>query len=275
MGHPSFNIKLANQVYGNSDYRKIAKRGRRNQLFSDAAHYWSDGSLPFAYAMACTQIVLLHGKAEHSYSQVKGAWDGNDCLKAADGLIETFQNKIIPNKDWVNVLTPPSEYNNSQDFQHLISCIQVFIREGFNRQEDIDNQRWKVEASLENPWLFKAVAMWSLADAGGIKLEEWNEYKSLPHKGKVYDIENIMRNKPTDRTHRKLVLHLKKYGKLAHDRTLLDVAEKWYCCRVSPGTIEAYVNELAKDENYIDRSNVEAAIAPMDEITGYPRKWRK
>ena len=40
-------------------------------------------------------------------------------------------------------------------------------------------------------------------------------------------------------------------------------------------SLEAYRDELAKDDKYLERSNIEAAIAPYDEATGYPRKWRK
>ena len=50
---------------------------------------------------------------------------------------------------------------------------------------------------------------------------------------------------------------------------------QWYKCRVDPGIIEAYRDELVKDDNYLERSNIETAIAPYDETTGYPRKWRK
>ena len=62
---------------------------------------------------------------------------------------------------------------------------------------------------------------------------------------------------------------------LRHDTKLLKDADQWYKCRVNPGSIETYRNELAKNNEYPERSNIETAIAPCDEATGYPRQWRK
>ncbi len=78
---------------------------------------------------------------------------------------------------------------------------------------------------------------------------------------------------------------------------MLKDADLWYKCRVSPGTIEQYIsdesNRIDKEADqlsdqelepyyhnrrrlvYPDRARIENDIAPCDEATGYPRKWRK
>ena len=90
----------------------------------------------------------------------------------------------------------------------------------------------------------------------------------------------VMTGSPTTRAERRLkqqvvgTLRSIGYG-LCHDEKMLKDAEQWYKCRVNPGTIEAYLDELVQDDTYLDRSNIETAIAPCDEATVYPRKWRK
>ena len=97
----------------------------------------------------------------------------------------------------------------------------------------------------------------------------------------LYYPDDTMLCNPSTRTERSIKSVLVKAFKhdgfvLRHDTKLLKEADKWYKCRVNPGTIEAYLDELAKVniDADLDRGNLENAIAPCDRATGYPRKWR-
>ncbi|MFC2033595.1 hypothetical protein ACFLUB_03675 [Chloroflexota bacterium] len=158
-------------------------------------------------------------------------------------------------------------------------CIHEFARVGFNRKEDRKDQLHKVLAE-KAPYLFGAILVRTIAEACKIRLSDWSKYRTD-------DIEYIMTGKdPTTRMERDYVRLKKKevreiYEKclkwvFRHDGKLLKGADQWYKCRVNPGTIEAYLNEAAPlSETGLERSNVQTAIAPYDEATGYPRKWRK
>lgn len=219
--------------------------------------------------MACLQIVQCHGRVDEAHRKVKEAWGTQNIEKAAAQFIVQYNSHC-----WPKPMFDYEQYKDSPDFNHLIDCISEFIKKGFNREEDKKNELWKVLPSTDVPWLFNAVGTWALADFPGIKLGDWNVYKSAVYHGKTYDIEDVMTSKRHDRVRRYLTS--KKCGKLVHDKTLLKDADLWYKCRVNPGTIEAYLNEASwQSEADLERSNVEIAIAPYDEATDYPRKWRK
>ena len=252
----------------------IDKRAAENRILTDAAHYWPTESLPFARALACTQVVLLHGKADKPFVEAKDAWGLPDCLKAAQDYRINFLDTRETMRGWPNLRNDPDKFATSKDFEYLIDRMGEFIRVGFNREIDQTNKSWKVVPSLDVPWLFQAVIIWTLADYLGIKLEDWNKYKPIMHGVKILDTENIMNTKPTGRIHRKIVSIFKDYGKLVHDIKLLEDAGKWYKCRVNPGSIEKFLDNEAIT-HILDRSRVENDIASFDLATGYPRRWRK
>lgn len=150
---------------------------------------------------------------------------------------------------------------------------------GFNRQVDQDDESWKVIPDT-SPLLKSVIIIRSQAEYAKMKLGDLNKYRPVQIDGQEYDLNTIMADKPTAGPERKIYRTLtdayqRLTFKLKHDAKLLKDADQWYKCRVNPGSIEAYRDELAGHNEYPDRSNIEAAIAPYDEATGYPRQWRK
>ncbi|MDP2729313.1 MAG: hypothetical protein Q8O55_02365 [Dehalococcoidales bacterium] len=268
---------MSNKTYSQRElaFARIKERNQleTQRLFSDGAHYWTADSLPFAYAMACVQVVILHGKAEKQYHKVVEAWALPDCQLAMQDFKAAYLDKAETLKGWPGLWNEPDKFTDSQNFEYLLDWVAEFIKEGFNREIDRGiNESWKVLPSLETP-LFMAVATWALADYLGIKLEDWNTYKPLVRNGKTYDTEDIMRNRPTHRVHREIASLFKRYGKLVHDKKLLDVAEKWYQSRVVYAGPEEYTRRYYIDKDiYYDPRNIGNEIKPCDYATGYPRR---
>lgn len=242
---------------------RIAEAHRR--AFSDKAHYWPEHSLPYARAMACVQIVLLHGQADHAYSEVKAAWARLDWSGVVDEFIDAWFDggcdELV------------KRHEDDADFQRLISSIHEFIKVGFNRKSE-DNENWKVQASLDTP-LFPAVGFYSLGDFGGA-LESWNEYRPFVRAGRVVDTGDVMTHKPNDRTHRKLVSYFQQFGKLIHDTKMLDMADHWYESRVEYAGPEEFSRENYRQHGiWLDPGNISNEIRPMDDAVGYTRKSRE
>ncbi len=145
---------------------------------------------------------------------------------------------------------------------------------GFNRQADLAEKRPKV-LTEKAPFLFMTVVFRAIAEYCEVKLENWNKYRPD-------DIDHLMNSSPTERQKRLKKRDIKQTYKhfkwaLHHNTKLLKYADQWYKCRVNPGNIEQYLNDLANQNPPIilERGRVDNHIAPCDEATGYPRKWRK
>lgn len=139
------------------------------------------------------------------------------------------------------------------------------------------------------PMLVEVIAFRSIVDYCEIDLAQLSRYRNIRVNGKEYDLERIMTTRPSSRIEqrlkRKIIREFKKIKiTYRNDSTFLKHAEHWYKSRVEPGDIEIYVAELAdtkyydqvalQDGTYPDRDRIENDIAPYDEVTGYPRKWR-
>ncbi len=279
-------------------------RATEHRILTDASHYWSQKSLPFARAVACTQIVLDYGKADALYREAKESWGRPDCLVA----MNDFLTDLLDTNTWAARVhkvkqlydlgyggLPESEctgwdwiaekHKDSADFEYLIDRMADFIRVGFNRQIDQDNEALKVLAIPTEgpPWLLVAVTTFSCAEFCKVKLDTWNKCGRMEVGGKTYDMEAIMRDKPTNRMHRRLVeAYQKCQHVLKHDKALLKEADQWYKCRVNPGTVPLYIEELVKQyakdakcaDKGIEAANIYRQLAPYDEVTAYPRHWR-
>ena len=205
------------------------------------------------------------------------------------------------------------DLEHNRDYQTLRQAIGYLIVYGFNRKQDLENLKPKI-IPKNSLYLVRSIYNDSLIEFGlqarqrarecgqpivntivdGVSLYETG--------GKLFDLALLMGMKHSTREGRQLkqniVGTLKKKGfTLCHDETTLRGAEMWYKCRVNPGTIEQYISDessridqqaeqLSSQELesyyhnkqkliYPERSNIETAIAPFDDATGYPRKWRK
>jgi hypothetical protein len=280
---------------------------------TEAAHYWPPEALPFAYAIACIVIVLRRShEASAAYYEAIKALELPGCqalinmakIKAPDTntwssktikkLLE--KGKDVPKLPW---LTTSEQYKDNADYLYFIERIREFIRVGFNRQADLAKKRPKVLAE-EAPFLFMAVVFRTIAEYCKVKLENWNKYRPD-------DIERIMTgDDPTTRPERSYIRPKKKEIRgtykhlkwvLHHDKKLLKYADLWYKSRVNPGSIEVYVageierinreaEKLSTHEleqyyrnkrklTFPSPDRIDTDIAPCDEATGYPRKWRR
>ena len=138
------------------------------------------------------------------------------------------------------------------------------------------NEVYKVIPGLQSFHLTKAIAVRSIIDYAEYDATRLRQYQHP-------DIDRIMtgpwpKYRTPEREIRSQITNtfLSEGFNLKHDSNLLKIGEQWYRCRVNPGTIEAYLDEATSlSEKGLERSNVSAAIAPFNEATGYPRKWRK
>lgn len=279
----------------------IDERATRKGLLDQEAHHWPFESLGFAYAVACLDIVLLHSdKANAIYREIVKGWELSGCQAILQGfkqcLPETnaWKTKALKARekdetfpDWPSIwLKTYLEYGtNNEDFCFLLDKVNEFILVGFNRQIDHDNEAWKVIPDT-SPLLKGVIILRSQVEYAKVKLEDLNKYRPARIDGKPYDLNAIMADKPTAgperQIYRMLTTIYKKYRfTLKHDTKLLKDADQWYKCRVEPGTIEAYLQELADLDSkgqkpiYADQGRISNDIAACDEATGYPRKWRK
>jgi len=233
---------------------------QRNFAFEKAAHYWPSDSLPLAYTLACVQIVLIHGKVDKEYQRVKEAWALPGCQRAAEKYKGLWLGAKGTQEEVYDIAR---DSMTNPDYAYLNGLIDRFIKAGFNREADQINETWKVQPnSLDTPWLFWAVVVLSLGDYMGIRLQDWNKYPAMQGK----NIEDIMTNKPTNRTHRELVSLFKHFGNLIHDGKLLDLVDMWYRARVFYDTARE-----AADYFSLDPPDLSKRIAPIDDALGWPR----
>lgn len=256
---------------------------------------WPPEALPFAYAIACIDIVSQHSReASVAYYEAIEALELPGCqalikmakIQAPDTntwssktikkLLEKGIKSLEKGKDILSLpwLTATEQYKDDADYLHFIESIREFIRIGFNRQIDRENERYKVLAE-KAPFLFMAVVFRTIAEYCKVKLENWNKYRTD-------DIDRMMNSNPTKRQERLKKKEIKQTYKrfkwaLLHNVKLLKYADFWYKSRVNPGNIEQYLSDLANQNPPIilERCRVENDIAACDEATGYPRKWRK
>lgn len=261
--------------------------------------YWPFKRLPgvklAAYAMVCVETALeCSDEAQAIYAEVIQSWELPGCqvlirefapykqdtetwLRSLDKALE--KNKPLADwpTAWTNVFMKAKD---NADFHELLKRAAYLVLVGFNRKIDLDNKTLKILPE-NSPYLIWAIVFHSVSDYFLIKPEvkgprAWSD-KSIAGFVQFY---HTLTTSPTTRKGRKekhaTVQTLRREGySLCHFSNFDKVAEQWYKCRVNPGTIEGYLDELAHEGIYLDRSNIENAIAPCDEATGYPRKWRK
>ncbi len=263
------------------------------------AIYWPFKRLPESkldvYAAACVETALKYSEdAQQIYSRVVQSWELSGCQALIGDFAQCKQNTrtyldnrakaVVMNeplpswsKSWKDVIT---KAEGNTDFNKLRKCAGYFIVKAFNRKIDLDNYAPKVLPG-KSPNLTQAIVSHSLLDYLSEK-PELRGPEVIPNSEltEFHWFCRTLASNPTTRMSRQVRRKImrtvqRKDFNLHHYSKILDDAEKWYKSRVNPGTIENYVSELARQSIYVDRSNIETAIAPCDEATGYPRKWRK
>ena len=269
--------------------------------------YWPFKRLPgvklAAYAFACVESALKYSEeAQAIYARIVQSWDSSGCQALIDEMarpkgdtstwlcsLDEALNGDKPLLDWPTAWTDAfATARDNADFCTLWKCAGYFVLMSFNRKGDLDNRAPKVIpfAPGKDPYLAMTAVLYSLIDYLAMHPEvegprAWSD-ESL---STYIRFNHAMASSFTTRKQREKkaaivqTLRVEGYG-LCHRWKLSEDADKWYKCRVNPGSIEAYLTELAdldvhgEKPKFPDRGRIENDIAPCDEATGYPRKWR-
>jgi hypothetical protein len=163
----------------------------------------------------------------------------------------------------------------------MIKCLDTIIKLGFNRESDLENRILKVRPET-SPYLVNAIFSASIMYHLATTEIEYQQDRALTSEElkQLGQFTCLLESDPTTRPGKKakhIVVHALKnnHFSLCHNDKISEYAEQWYKCRVDPGTIEAYVDEMAKSGVFLDRGRVGNNIAICDQATGYPRRWRK
>lgn len=277
----------------------IDQEQKLESLFPRALHYpsmdCSDIQLQ-AYAMACFNSVLMHSEeVQLIFDLMIRTWQLPGCQK----LMQTYHKRQPETREWYRELArsiiqkhPKPEYpaaciedikNAGADIQlnKIIRCLDAIVKLGFNRKSDLDNRILKIRPET-SPYLVEAIFSSSIMYHLVISGIEYKRDTVLTDDElkQLRAFSKLLESDPTTRIEMKnkhvIVQTLKGSGfTLCHNEKISEYAEQWYKSRVNPGTIEAYVDELAKSGILLDRGRIGNNIAICDQATGYPRKWRK
>jgi hypothetical protein len=268
-------------------------------LFPKALYYPSESHSELqlqSYAMACFNTVLIHSEeVQLIFDMMVQAWQLPGCQK----LMQVYHKHLPETREWYRKLAgsiihnlPKPEYPAAcledikgalGDFESLkmAKCLKTIIILGFNRESDLENQILKVKP-VTSPCLVEAVFSASIMYHLAISGVEYKRDRILTDEElkQLQNFSSLLESDPTTRagmkTKHSIVQTLKGAGfTLCHNEKISEYAEQWYKCRVDPGSIEAYVDEMAKSGIVLDRGRIGNNIAVCDQATGYPRKWRK
>jgi len=294
---------------------RAAQRTGPTLLTEGTSNYWlSDWpcaeSLVFPYALACVEIVLMTSNgANNIFHDIMQAWRLPGCQGVLDDitpltqtLTEVFihltreqDNLLAESEVTVARINTNSKYvdlkewfqsdrfkqlSEHPDFQYLLNRVKELILTGFNHKIDQENQKWKVKPETSS-LLTLAIIFVSVVDYKKIQPLDSISIKVLDG-GKLKEDSYKMPSNPStrgERSERALARKALKLGRFVQRRntTLWKNAVQWYKCRVNPGSITDYLNELADQDPPIirERARISLDLAPYDEATGYPRQWRK
>jgi len=280
--------------------------------FRDTPHYWAQASLPLAYALACVEVVFESSeKARVLYNKIVEAWSVPGMKVVFDDIAlmipewgkEEIKDALLhpetgfspdANKPFKQVEEMFSSLEINDDFfkgdeiegsslgerQHakqlanLTWLVMEFTRVGFNRESDIEKGRYRVEVGEKAPWLLWAVAIRTLFEGYRIRFEQVRDfYKVRRYKGKIIDFHKVLSEQPMSRWHRRIVASAKAADlKLKNDKTIMEVARRWYQCRVVHGSINEFCDAKSSEGIILDPKNVDKQIRPCDDALGYIRK---
>lgn len=288
--------------------KHLVKNAANPSWFRESPHRWPSDSLPFAYAMACVEVVAEKSeKAGEIYHQIIEAW-GNPKVrnlgesviadipdsekeKAKQALIHP-ENEFLPdpNKPFKQIedlfadmkqerdllagiaeKASTLENQTMEEIHKLVFLIMDFITLGFNRESDI--AKGKCRVIPDNNWLLMAVMMRTQFEYPRISLEQIKKlYEVRKYKGKIIDFHKELTEKRTSRLHRKMVADAKAFNlKLKNDKVIMEAARQWYQCRVVYPSINKYCDD--PKHYHLDPKNITKQIKPCDEAVGYIKRF--
>ena len=273
--------------------------GNKGSWFRESPHYWAEGWLPLAYAVACVEVVCKSSeKARILYNRIVDAWSDAEA-KAISGEIssiipESGREKIKkallhperellpdPNKPFRDLeklfrgVEVKGDFFKAGETGTLEGLISEFIVVGFNRESEIEKERCRVTPSDSAAWLIWAVAIRTALDSQNVTLERVRDfYKVRKYKGKTVDFHKVVTEQRTSRLYRELVKSCKAVDlRLKNDKTIVEAARRWYQCRVVFPSINKYCDAF---ENYrLEPKNISKQIRPCDDAVGYMKRLAK
>jgi hypothetical protein len=268
-------------------------------LFSRALYYPSKGCSDLqlqVYAMACFNRVLMYSdEIEVIFDLMVQLWQLPDYQKLMRVYLKRLPETRQWYREWANAIThnqPKPAFPSAcivdikevlRDFQstQMVKCLDTIIKLGFNRKSDLENRILKIKPET-SPYLVEAIFSSSIMYHLATTDMEYQQDRALTAEElrQLREFSSLLESDPTTRPGKKakhVIVQTQKnsHFSLCHHDKIAEYAEQWYKCRIDPGTIEAYVDDLAKAGIFLDRGRVGNNIAICDEATGYPRKWRK
>jgi hypothetical protein len=258
------------------------KKGRSKRDDARYAHYWRPEIQPLLVAAILVYIAVTQSpEARRIYQQIMDEWGKPDCQAL---LKEIIALPVEQYKEWRKAAAEDREYDSeldiwmdlyekyrkNDDFKKLFDLIGEFIEAGFNRKEDLIQEKLMVTASRA-AYLNFAVVM--LIAGSYLEKHLGTEGKTrFKFDGIVLDV-SILYSEGDERVQR---LHSKLFKGLAyqlsHDEKLKKVAWRWYQCRVLYSGPEEFCIKSQLEGIDLDPANVSKEILLGDIATGYPKK---
>ena len=242
---------------------------------NDRACYPSFGK-PFLLTWGVLEVALHDAATLHGFNGLVELCKLPGFQSAANDIIfyldayEEFQPDAVISAMLNNNLTTPVTSDNSpiecnkinHDFEHYSDGVFNFINIFFNRNKDTI----KITAN-SSPNLCLAVILRTWYNFNGFDLTELETWRDQ-HAEKLINSSDDSRNK-----RRLTQLFARLDWNYSTKQLILERAERWYKCRVKPGTIEAYLNEESTTihPHRIDSPQVSREIEEYDNALGYPR----
>lgn len=177
-----------------------------------------------------------------------------------------------------------SQHENNMDFDQWTNTLIDFVLRTFNTGQNYANHTYKVSPDRQEAApLLTAITLRSLMSFHGFNIHNLEKYQYA-------NVDAAMTSDRDTREKRKLTRIFNRF-KMVHSETLREHAYMWIGCRVNPGTIEAYLNQLAnvfeqvaptilhlpaeeqdkiKKKYFPDGGLVSRTIRPYDDAVGLP-----
>jgi hypothetical protein len=190
---------------------------------------------------------------------------------SASSFRNVFDRITIWRFNLIKLLLLNRKVNKGKHLDYGKSICDEIIKTGFNTEADQANHEFKITSSNSKTLL---IVLYLLAffESQGLSLKEQNGEYLLKSGGKYHDITNIIEPKTTDRVNRLISKSYKASGySLHHVDTIVQVAERWYQCRVVHGSIKKYCDSIDQTGIVLDPYNISNEIKICDKAMGYPR----
>jgi hypothetical protein len=196
-----------------------------------------------------------------------GIPESRKLMKGGFKLINEYTEQYLP---WVL-----EGKSRNRDVNLLLVKVINFIKIGFNNKKEQAKGKYKLNGSNQH-FLCNAICGIALRKKYQLMLNEWTRLGVLKVGDRIYNINDIVNDKVTDRIHRNLTKLYKAAGYYKiKDESVDKMAYRWYQCRVVYSGPEEYSRKLQLDGQAGDPANLLNEIELCDIVLGYPRQTTK